>query len=119
MPQAELEGLPLTGVQPGQGCPDEPAQLLPFGAVADIGGWVGEVSRLIEPRVRPPPPAVGIACGPRSKPGTQLSRVPQATKLARGDSERVLDGIGRVVWLGQHPAAVTVKGLPVLVIGVS
>jgi hypothetical protein len=51
MPQAELEDLPLAGVQPGQGGPDEPAQLRPFGAVADIGGWVGEVSRLIEPRL--------------------------------------------------------------------
>src|ERR1017187_9679006 len=119
MPQPELEGLPLTGVQPGQGGPDEPAQLRPFGAVADIGGWGGGVSRLIEPRLRPAPPAVAFVAGHRVQPGTQLARVPQATKLARGDSERVLDGIGRVVWLGQHPAAVTVKGLRVLVIGVS
>ncbi len=118
MPQAELEGLPLSRAQPGQGSPDEPAQLGAVGAVVPVGVRAGEVSRRIEPPLRPVSPAAAFVAGHRVQPGAQLARVPQATEHARGDDERVLDGIGRVIRLVQDPAAVTVKGLRVLVIGI-
>jgi len=112
MPEAKLEDLALTRSQPRQCGTDLPAQ---FGPVAVV---TGVVERFIRAHLRRAQPAVTFVSGHGVKPGTQLARVTQTAEFARGDDERVLNGIGRVGEFVQHPIAVAVEGLRVSVVGI-
>ena len=122
VPEVELDDLALSRVQPVEGGADEPAQFGPLGAPSGAGTRVGrrtgQVGGFVEARLRPAQPAVTLVAGHRVEPGPQLARVAQAAEPGGGDDERVLDRVGGVVRITQHPVAVTVQGLGVLVVGV-
>ena len=116
MPEAELDDLTLTRAQPVHGGADQPA---PFGPlrVTAAGGRGGQAGRLTGARFpRAQPAAAAFAAGHRVKPGPQPDRIAEAAEAGGGDGERVPDGISGAVRLAQHPAAVTMQGLRVLVV---
>ena len=49
LPQLQLDQLLLVRAEPANGGAHERAQLLAFGAAADVGGLVGHVRRRVEP----------------------------------------------------------------------
>jgi hypothetical protein len=117
--QAELDNVPLAGVQSVNHVPDELAQLRPLDGAGDIdrfgrasvaaGG--GHVHRLVErgrglPRTQP---AVALVPRDREQPGPELGRVTEAAQLGRGDEERVLDGVSGIRGLTQQGPAVGVQ----------
>src|SRR5208282_4147893 len=123
VPEAELDDLALTRVQPVEGGPDEPAEFGSLTALIGVGRRASPASRasrvagLIEVGLGRPQPAVTLVAGYRVEPGPQLARVTQAAEPGGGDDERVLNRVGGVFRLTQHHVAVAVQGLRVLVIG--
>ena len=61
MPEAELDGLTLTRVQPAHGGADKPAQFGPLNVIASAGGRGGQAGGLIGARLPRAQPAVALA----------------------------------------------------------
>src|SRR5436190_1717172 len=93
-----------------------PACLATCLRIGAAGGRGGQVGRLTEARFPRAQPAVALAAGHRVKPGPQPARIAKAAEAGGGDDERALNGIGGAVRPAQHPAAVTMQGLRVLVV---
>src|SRR6185312_7625476 len=111
--------LALTRAQLVQGGTDEPGQFGLLGASPDVGarGRIRQVGVLTETYLRRAQPAVALVAGDRVQPGPELARIAQAVEPAGGDDEGVFHRVGGILRLAQHPAAVTVQGLGVLVVG--
>jgi hypothetical protein len=97
VPEAELDDLTLTRVQPVHGGADKPAQFGPLSVTAGVGGPAGWNGRLIEARFPRAQPPVAFAAGHRVKPGPQPARIGETAEVAGRDDERVLDGVGGTV----------------------
>ncbi len=118
MPQAQLDDIPLGGIQPAERLPDQLPQFGLFGGAADVRRFGWHLHRLVECGcgLAGTQQAEALVPGHRIQPGAELAGILEPAELGRGDEERVLHGIGGVRGLGQHGPAVGVQrhGIPVV-----
>ncbi len=119
VPKVEFGRLALTRAQLVQGGTDELGQFGLLGASPDVGrgGRIRQAGVLAETYLGRAQPAVALVAGDRVQPRPELARIAEAVEPAGGDDEGVLHRVGGILRLGQHPAAVTVQGPGVLVVG--
>jgi len=126
--QAQLDDVPLTGIEPLDRIPDELAQFGPFDAAGDVrrfgGAGVaarggGQVGHLVERRGGFPrtQPAMAFVPRDRVQPGPELARVAEAAELGGGDEERILHRVGGIRGFAQQGPAVGVQRHRVPVVG--
>ena len=102
--QVELDDLPVSRVQAGQGRHHERVQLFAFGPGGGIR-WAGNhLARLVQRSGQPlcPEPAETFVTGHGVQPWAEALRLTQPAPFRGGDDEGVRDGVGGIGRLGKE-----------------